>query len=76
MARTVSLSIVISSSQRSHTDTGAESAEQTRVAGRAIAEVVLPFLVLDIGSLRVLLGHCGTMRESIDQVIDYKLNRI
>lgn len=38
-------------------DAGAESAEQARVAGRAIAEVVLPFLVLDIRSLRILLGH-------------------
>lgn len=39
-------------------DTGTESAEQARVAGRAIAEVVLPFLILDIRSLRVLLSHC------------------
>lgn len=53
----ISLPIAINLSQRSHTDAGAESAEQARVAGRAIAEVVLPFLVLDIRSLRVLLGH-------------------
>lgn len=54
----IRLPIVINLSQRSHTDTGTESAEQARVAGRAIAEVVLPFLILDIRSLRVLLGHC------------------
>lgn len=40
-------------------NTGTESAEHARVAGRAIAKVALPFLVLDVRSLGVLLSHCG-----------------
>lgn len=36
----------------------AKGTEQARVAGRTVAQVALPFLVLDIGSLRVLLSHC------------------
>lgn len=38
---------------------GTESAEHARVAGRTIAKVALPFLILDVGSLGVLLSHCG-----------------
>lgn len=46
-----------------HTHAWQEGSEQARLAGRAIAEAVLPFLVLDITSLGVLglrrlVGHC------------------